>query len=68
MEFARRCKRKTGLETYNLLNAVNGNYTVCGKGINGMWFIQNSVGMGVDDVTCKKCLKSLKLEMKMLGS
>ncbi len=62
LNYVRRCKNKIGFETHKTLHAANNDYTFCGKELNGMWWIESSAGLSVDDIPCKQCIKILKGE------
>ncbi len=55
VNYVRRCKSKTGFNTYKTLHAATDNKTFCGKELNEMWFIEPSSGLTPNDVDCKKC-------------
>ena len=60
LNYARRCKKKTGHERHETLHAADNNETFCGKDLNEMWFIESSAGLEPEDVTCIKCKKTMR--------
>ena len=67
MNYARRCKFKDGhekaFETFETLHGVDDNYksTLCGKELSGMWFVESNAGLEIEDITCKKCIRQIKI-------
>jgi len=61
LHYVRRCKNKITNEVYDTLHIANSNYTFCGKELNEMWYVESSAGLELDDVTCKKCKKLLRV-------
>jgi hypothetical protein len=62
--YVRRCKNKITTATYKTLHVANSNYTLCGKELNEMWYVESSAGLELDDVTCKECKKLLQSRRK----
>lgn len=61
IDYVRRCKNKTGKQTYKTLHASDSEYTSCGKELNEMWYVE-PYDFELDEVTCKKCKKLLQSE------
>ena len=61
LNYVRRCKKKTGVEKHKTLHAADADVTFCGKELNGMWFIHSSAGLEPEDVTCKECLRVMRV-------
>jgi hypothetical protein len=59
LNYARRCKNKTGHELHEALHAADNVTTFCGKELNEMWFIEN-IGIKPEDVSCKKCKRVMR--------
>ena len=60
LNYARRCKKKTGHERHETIHAADNNATFCGEELNEMWFIESSAGFEREDVTCVKCKKMMR--------
>ena len=60
LNYARRCKKKTGHDRHETLHAADNNTTFCGKELNEMWFIESNWGLEPDDVTCKECRRLMR--------
>jgi len=58
MNYVMRCKKKVGTETFKTLHLADNETTLCGKELNEMWWIESNAGLSIEDVTCKKCIKS----------
>ncbi len=62
--YVRRCKRKSGEETYLRVHAANFQKTLCGHDIDdGMWSIENEYP--VNGVTCPDCRREIKKQTTM---
>jgi hypothetical protein len=59
MYYVRRCKTKSGDETFATLHGATGTETLCGKPLNEMWYVESSAGRFPDHITCKTCRKAL---------
>ena len=55
--YARRCKRKEGVDLHNRLHLADNEKTFCGSELDGMWYIENSSGLNYNDINCLKCKK-----------
>jgi len=58
--YVRRGKNKTTNETYKTVHAADSNYTLCGKELSGMWYVESSNEFWLNKITCQKCKKELK--------
>lgn len=67
LNYARRCKKKTGHDRHETLHAADNNTTFCGKELNEMWFIESNCGLEPDDVTCKECRRLMRTTLPMTG-
>jgi len=67
LNYARRCKKKTGHERHETLHAADNSATFCGKELNEMWFIESSAGLEPDDVTCGECRKVMRSNPNISG-
>ena len=63
LNYARRCKKKTGHERHETLHAADNNATFCGKELNEMWFLESNAGLELDDVSCKECRRLMRSNM-----
>ena len=59
LNYARRCKKKTGHERHATLHAADNNATFCGKPLDEMWFIESASGLEPADVSCPACRQLL---------
>jgi hypothetical protein len=60
LNYARRCKKKTGHDRHETLHAADNNTTFCGKELNEMWFVESNWGLEPDEVTCKECRRLMR--------
>ena len=62
IEYVRRCKTsiEKGNEMFVTLHGATVNETLCGKELNGMWFMESSSGLEPEDITCRGCRKVLR--------
>ena len=67
LNYARRCKNKTGHERHETIHAADNNATFCGKELNERWFIESSAGFEPEDVTCIKCKKMMRSNDQVEG-
>ena len=64
LNYARRCKKKTGHERHETLHAADNNATFCGKELNEMWFLESNAGLEADDVSCKECRRLMRSNLR----
>jgi hypothetical protein len=67
LNYARRCKKKTGHERHETLHAADNNATFCGKELNEMWFLESNAGLDPDDVSCKWCRRIMRSNAVLSG-
>jgi hypothetical protein len=67
LNYARRCKKKTGHERHETLHAADNNTTFCGKELNEMWFLESNAGLESEDVTCKECRRLMRSNVQIEG-
>jgi hypothetical protein len=60
LNYARRCKKKTGHERHETLHAADNNATFCGKELNEMWYVESNAGLEPEDVSCKECRRLMR--------
>ena len=60
LNYARRCKKKTGHERHETLHAADNNATFCGKDLSEMWFLESNAGLEPEDVSCKECRRLMR--------
>ena len=68
LNYARRCKKKTGHERHETLHAADNNATFCGKELNEMWFLESNAGLEADDVSCKECRRLMRSNAALTGA
>jgi hypothetical protein len=59
IDYAQKCKKKTGSETYKTMHAAINGKTLCGEELNEMWFVHSSYGMTGEEITRSKCKNEL---------
>ena len=68
LNYARRCKKKTGYDRHETLHVVDNNATLCGKELNEMWFLESNTGLEAYDVSCKECKRRMRPNAEFSGS